>query len=181
MDSGIYREPDWRCAVCRKPLPQDRIAVGAFTCGERVCHEAFVIRLERQFGKHKRVVDIVRGKVFLVPVRDIIEKGIGQKDLWQYPSVEPTRKEAIRFEAEALMHWGAVGRGCWFCEVGEPIDYIETRGRKIGICLGCVRRFTGWSIEAWEDHRAPYRDHVGDRIKAAIKKDREAARQGMAE
>ena len=71
----------------------------------------------------------------------------------------------------------AFGRGCWFCEVGEPIDRIEARGRVIAICLECVRRFTGWSIEAWEDHRAPFRDHVVHRLKAARKKELAAARQ----
>ena len=94
------------CVVCRKPIPQYRIAEGAFTCGENVCHEAFVTRLERQFGTHKRVIDMKRRKVFLVPVRDMVERTVKQQDLWQYPSVEPTREEAIGFEAAMLRSIG---------------------------------------------------------------------------
>lgn len=41
----------------------------------------------QQFGPTKVFVDMVSGKRYLVPTRDVLEKGIRQQDLKNYPEV----------------------------------------------------------------------------------------------
>jgi hypothetical protein len=87
-------------------LPPERERIGAATCGSAACHEAFVKRCERDFGPHKRVADIDSGRVHLVPVRDIIERGVKGSELERYPEVEPTPEEARELEGEILRKLG---------------------------------------------------------------------------
>ncbi len=42
-------------------------------------------RLEREFGTFKKVTDLETGKTYTVPTRDLIEKGLRQQDLKDYP------------------------------------------------------------------------------------------------
>ncbi len=66
-----------------------------------------------------------------------------------------------------------LGRGCSHCERGAPITYVQPRrGRLIALCLECTMLwFPGKSIEWWEARHAPLRDHVDDKLKAAIEKE----------
>lgn len=47
--------------------------------------EHSISRLIKQFGEFKKVVRASTGEAFKVPTRDIIEKGIQEQDLDQYP------------------------------------------------------------------------------------------------
>lgn len=68
------------------------------------------------------------------------------------------------------------GRGCWFCEVGVPVEYVHSRAGNVALCLGCVMRwFPGRSVEWWEARHAPFRDHLGDRLKEAIRRQKQEA------
>jgi hypothetical protein len=51
------------------------------------CHEAYVQRLEREFGREKVIVDGVTGKAHLVPLRRIIEEGVRREELAGFPEV----------------------------------------------------------------------------------------------
>ncbi|GAH37715.1 unnamed protein product, partial [marine sediment metagenome] len=50
------------------------------------CHEKAVDYIEREFGVYKKVTDAVSGKSYRVPTRDIIELGLKQSDLVNYPA-----------------------------------------------------------------------------------------------
>jgi len=50
--------------------------------------EELVKHLIDQFGEFKKVVRMATGEAFKVPTRDIIEKGIREQDLDQYPKWE---------------------------------------------------------------------------------------------
>ncbi|GEM_PF-1179730 len=71
-------EPD-RCVICRMTTSE-----GHMTCSPEH-HEAFLMLLEREFGTHKKITRMTTGETFLVPVRDIVEKGVKEHDLDQYP------------------------------------------------------------------------------------------------
>ncbi len=58
------------------------------TCSDR-CHERFVEELEREFGAVKIVVDEATGKRHLVPTRTIIERGVRQDELHNFPEAPP--------------------------------------------------------------------------------------------
>ena len=49
------------------------------------CHEQLVSNLEALFGKKKLVTNARTGKTYIVPTRDIIERGLTANDLDQYP------------------------------------------------------------------------------------------------
>ncbi len=68
------------CAICGVAIPEGRL-----TCSDD-CHEKAVDFIEGQFGVYKKVVDAVSGNIYRVPVRDIIELGLKQTDLKNYPS-----------------------------------------------------------------------------------------------
>jgi len=76
----------------------------------------------------------------------------------------------------------AEGYGCDHCEVGRPIERIKTRaGHVVKLCLECVRLwFPGRSVDWWEERHAPFRDHVGDALDAAIKNELARAYQEQA-
>jgi len=68
-----------KCAVCGVSIPEGRL-----TCSDD-CHEKAVDYIEREFGVYKKVTDDVSGKTYKVPTRDIIEKGLKQPELKNYP------------------------------------------------------------------------------------------------
>ena len=67
------------CIICGMPTIEGRI-----TCSER-CHEEFIKFGEGKFGTVKKVIDATTGIAYVVPTRDIIERGLAQKDLAKYP------------------------------------------------------------------------------------------------
>ncbi len=67
------------CAVCGVEISHEWL-----TCGDD-CHEKAVDFIESQVGHYKKVVDAESGNVYKVPVRDIIELGLKQQDLKNYP------------------------------------------------------------------------------------------------
>ena len=74
----IENEPGF-CWVCGAPCPETRV-----TCSDD-CHEKLIQILENDFGVYKKVVNMETGKTHKVPTRDIIERGLEQKDLKKYP------------------------------------------------------------------------------------------------
>ena len=73
-------EPQPRvCSVCGVSIPENRL-----TCSDD-CHEKAVDYIEQLFGVFKKVTDGVSGISYKVPVRDIIELGLTQPDLKNYP------------------------------------------------------------------------------------------------
>lgn len=71
-----------QCVICDRPVPA--VFGPKMTCSNG-CHEEFVARLEREFGTHKRMVRSSTGEEFRVPVRDIVEVGVQERDLDHYP------------------------------------------------------------------------------------------------
>lgn len=68
------------CVICGTPYFGGR----QFTCSES-CHQELVNRLIAQFGEFKMVVRASTGEAFKIPTRDIIEKGVREQELDQYP------------------------------------------------------------------------------------------------
>ncbi len=71
------------CVVCGKQYLRGRQQ----TCSD-VCHEELVKRLVARFGPFKRIVRVSTGVAYKVPTRDLIEKGLREQDLDQYPTWE---------------------------------------------------------------------------------------------
>jgi len=78
IDTGMHSDPGI-CWICGAPC-----SPGRSTCSDE-CHEKLVHRLEHEFGVYKKVVNLETGKAHRVPIRDIIEKGLRQRDLKNYP------------------------------------------------------------------------------------------------
>ena len=55
------------------------------TCGD-YCHEKFILKMIKEHGLFKKVVNIENGIAYKVPTRLIIEEGLNQKDLKNYPT-----------------------------------------------------------------------------------------------
>ncbi len=79
----------------KRLLQRDRLFLEsqAYKCRERLKelnteHDELVNHLVTQFGEFKKVVRMTTGEAFKVPTRDIIEKGILEQDLDQYPKWE---------------------------------------------------------------------------------------------
>ena len=68
------------CVICGKLYEQGR----ELTCSD-ACHKELAKRLISQFGEFKKVVRQRTGIAYRVPLMDIIEKGIREEDLDQYP------------------------------------------------------------------------------------------------
>ena len=71
-----------KCVICEAPCPR-----GQITCCDDH-HEEFIQKMETQFGHYKKVTCMDTGVAFKVPIRDIIEKALKQKDLYNYPEWE---------------------------------------------------------------------------------------------
>ena len=73
-----------KCFICDKLYEPGR----ELTCSEG-CHEKLVEqlteRLVAEFGEFKKMVRQSTGVAYRVPVRDIIEKGVKEEELNQYP------------------------------------------------------------------------------------------------
>ena len=72
-----------------------------YTCSDE-CHELFKQKLIKEFGEHKTVVDLATGKEHHVPIVDIIEKGLKQEDLKNYPIVGINRLARRAIKAREL-------------------------------------------------------------------------------
>lgn len=70
-----------KCVICDASC-----AKGITCCDDH--YEEFIQKMELQFGIYKKVVDMDTGVTFRVPIRDIIEKGLKQQDLKNYPEWE---------------------------------------------------------------------------------------------
>ncbi len=68
------------CVICGTPYFGGR----QFTCSD-VCHDELVRRLIAKVGEFKMVIRASTGEAFKVPTRDIIEKGVREQELDQYP------------------------------------------------------------------------------------------------
>ena len=68
------------CFICLEACEGGR----ELTCSEE-CHDELVRRLTSEFGEFQKVVRASTGEAFKVPTRDIIEKGIREQELDQYP------------------------------------------------------------------------------------------------
>jgi len=55
-----------------------------WTCSD-ACHEELIKRLISEFGEFKKVVRMSTSIAYRVPTRDILEKGIREQELDQYP------------------------------------------------------------------------------------------------
>jgi len=71
------------CFVCGKTYFGGR----EFTCSDK-CHDEMLRRLIEKYGEFKIVVRASTGEKFKVPTRDIMEKGIREQDLDQYPKLK---------------------------------------------------------------------------------------------
>ncbi len=69
-----------------------------FTCSD-ACHEELVRRLIEKYGEFKMVVRASTGEAFRVPTRDILEKGVREQELDQYPKWEGDYKSSPVSEA----------------------------------------------------------------------------------
>lgn len=68
------------CLICGKLYEPG----SELTCSDN-CHEELVKRLIAEFGEFKKVVRASTGVAYKVPTRDIIECGLKEQDLDQYP------------------------------------------------------------------------------------------------
>ena len=68
------------CIICGTPFQADN----KVTCSQE-CHDRFVKLMEFKYGPTKKIIRETTGEAFRVPVRDIIEKGVREQDLDQYP------------------------------------------------------------------------------------------------
>jgi len=71
------------CFICGTTYDHGR----EMTCSD-ACHEKLIRHLIAEFGEFKKVVCMTTGEAFKVPTRDIIEKGIREQELDQYPEWE---------------------------------------------------------------------------------------------
>ena len=72
-----------RCVICNKFYEQGR----EMTCSDE-CHDELALLLIATFGEFKKVVRQSTGIAYRVPTRDIIERGIWEQELDQYPRWE---------------------------------------------------------------------------------------------
>ncbi len=72
------------CAECLAEYRPGDPGTRVLTCSD-ACHKVLVDRLEKNFGKYKKVTAISTGRSYRVPVWDIIEKGVNGDTVTQYP------------------------------------------------------------------------------------------------
>ena len=68
------------CVICGTSYTNGRV----LTCSQK-CHNELASTLIARFGEFKKVVQAHTGVAYKVPTRDILEKGIREQDLDQYP------------------------------------------------------------------------------------------------
>lgn len=69
-----------KCLICSKMYSGVRL----LTCSDG-CHEELVKRLIADLGEFKKVVRQSTGVAYKVPTKDIIERGLKEENLDQYP------------------------------------------------------------------------------------------------
>ena len=74
---GIY---DAKSDCCN----YDVFFAGKITCTDQ-CHTQLLSEMENQFGMYKKVVDGITNIAYKVPTAHIIERGLRQEDLKNYP------------------------------------------------------------------------------------------------
>lgn len=70
------------CVICGASCPRGKITC----CDDH--HEEYIQQMEIKFGFYKKVTDEETGVSYKVSIREIIEKGLKQKDLSNYPEWE---------------------------------------------------------------------------------------------
>ena len=80
------------CRGCGLDYQLDWPEARELTCGPS-CHRRLVDQLIEEFGPTKLVTSLRTGKSHLVPTREIIENGVREQDLDNYPVVAPDKKE----------------------------------------------------------------------------------------
>lgn len=55
------------------------------TCGN-YCHEKYIIKMIKEFGRFKKIIDQTSGIAYKIPTRVIIEEGLKQEELKNYPT-----------------------------------------------------------------------------------------------
>jgi hypothetical protein len=70
------------CIICH----DKKVLVPGYTltCSSE-CHEKLVKQIEKEFGEFKKVTDAISGISYKVPTRYIIEKGVKQSELSNFP------------------------------------------------------------------------------------------------
>lgn len=68
------------CVICQSEYQGGR----GMTCSD-ACHDKLVEKLVKEFGEFKKVVRASTQEAFKVPTRDIVDKGLREEDLDQYP------------------------------------------------------------------------------------------------
>jgi hypothetical protein len=72
-------------------------------------------------------------------------------------------------------------RGCDRCTAPIMVK-IESSAGLVELCLACTLRWFPGRDAAWfEERHAPFRDHLGDRIKAAWEREKAAHDRAIAE
>ncbi len=71
------------CIICGISYTNGR----ALTCSQK-CHDELVSTLIARFGEFKKVIRARTGVAYKVHTRDIVEKGISEQNLDQYPRWE---------------------------------------------------------------------------------------------
>ena len=70
------------CVVCKISL--DSSSNHKITCSDD-CHEKFIQNMLEEYGTYKKVIDQDSGIAYRIPTRLIIEEGLRQQDLKNYP------------------------------------------------------------------------------------------------
>lgn len=74
------------CPVCGADLPPPDDRRFSFTC-DAACHRAWIDQLVARYGDTRDITDAETGKVYQVPTREILERGIRHAHLASYPEV----------------------------------------------------------------------------------------------
>jgi len=74
-----------RCFICDKIYQPGR----EMTCSDQ-CHQELIRQLIAEFGQFQKLVRASTGLAYKVATRDIIEQGVREQDLDQYPLWEQT-------------------------------------------------------------------------------------------
>ena len=95
------------CVICNNFYERGR----EMTCSEE-CHDELARHLIDQFGEFKKVIRMTTGEAFKVPTRDIIERGLREKELDRYPLwKESDNEKCNRVQtSHSRSNWAAYGR-----------------------------------------------------------------------
>lgn len=74
---GVY---DVKSKCCKADVDNNQ----KLSCSDK-CHEVLVNTIENKMGQYKKIIDQSTNKAYRVPTKEIIEKGLRQEDLVNYP------------------------------------------------------------------------------------------------